>query len=254
MRSVNVDLIYGLPKQSLAGFEATLDELLAVRPDRLAIYGYAHLPAQFKAQRQIEAAELPDAALRLELLQLAVRKLGEQGYCFIGMDHFALPGDDLARAQASGGLHRNFMGYTTHDDSDLVGLGVSAISHVGESYSQNHRDLPGWEGAVDAGRIPVWRGIELSADDQLRAEVIQELMCRGEVDVARIEERHGIRFRDYFGRSLEELAPLAGDGLVTVEPTLIAATSRGRFLLRIIAMCFDRYLAASQAPRYSQAI
>ncbi|MGQ0428407.1 MAG: oxygen-independent coproporphyrinogen III oxidase [Gammaproteobacteria bacterium] len=254
MRSVNVDLIYGLPKQSLAGFEVTLDALLAVRPDRLAIYGYAHLPELFKAQRQIEAADLPDAALRLELLQLAVQKLGQHGYRFIGMDHFALPDDDLSQAQAAGGLHRNFMGYTTHEDCDLIGFGVSAISHVGESYSQNLRDLPGWEHAVDEGRLPVWRGIELDADDLLRADVIQELMCQGDVDVARIEERHGIGFRDYFARSLAELAPLVEDGLVTVEPGRIASTSRGRFLLRIIAMCFDRYLTAGQAPRYSRAI
>ncbi|MGQ0384877.1 MAG: oxygen-independent coproporphyrinogen III oxidase [Gammaproteobacteria bacterium] len=254
MRSINVDLIYGLPKQTSAGFEATLDALLAGRPDRLAIYGYAHLPALFKAQRQIEVAELPDAVLRLELLRLAVRKLEQHGYRFIGMDHFALPGDDLSHAQAAGSLHRNFMGYTTHGESDLIGFGVSAISHVGESYSQNHRDLPGWEHAVDAGRLPVWRGLELDGDDLLRADVIQELMCRGEIDVAGIEERHCIDFRDYFTGSLAQLAPLAGDGLVTVAPGRIAATSRGRFLLRIIAMCFDRYLAESRAPRYSRAV
>jgi oxygen-independent coproporphyrinogen-3 oxidase len=254
MRSVNVDLIYGLPKQTLDGFARTLDALLAVRPDRLAIYGYAHLPELFKAQRQIVAADLPDAALRLELLQLAVQKLTDAGYRFIGMDHFALPGDDLSKAQSAGSLHRNFMGYTIHDDCDLVGFGVSSISHVGDSFSQNFRDLPTWERALDEGRLPVWRGIELDADDVLRADVIQQLMCQGEIDAARVEERYGIDFRAYFADSLAKLAPLAADGLVTVEPLRIAATSRGRYLLRIIAMCFDRYLAAAQAPRYSKAI
>jgi oxygen-independent coproporphyrinogen-3 oxidase len=254
MRSVNVDLIYGLPKQTLEGFARTLDALMAARPDRLAIYGYAHLPEMFKGQRQLNAEDLPEAALRLELLQLAVQKLGEHGYRFIGMDHFALPADDLSKAQEAGGLHRNFMGYTTHEDCDLVGFGVSSISHIGDSFSQSYRDLPTWERALDEGRLPVWRGLELDADDLLRADVIQQLMCQGEIDVARTEERHGIGFRAYFADALARLGPLAEDGLVTVEPGRIAATSRGRFLLRIIAMCFDRYLASSQAPRYSKAI
>jgi oxygen-independent coproporphyrinogen-3 oxidase len=254
MRSVNVDLIYGLPKQTPEGFARTLDALMAARPDRLAIYGYAHLPELFKGQRQIEATDLPDAALRLELLQLAVQTLTTQGYRFIGMDHFALPGDDLSKAQAAGGLHRNFMGYTIHDDCDLVGLGVSSISHIGDTFSQSYRDLPTWERAIDAGRLPVWRGIELDADDVLRADIIQQLMCQGEIDIARTEEQFGIGFRAYFPEALAKLSALAADGLVAVEPGRIAATSRGRFLLRIIAMCFDRYLATSQAPRYSKAI
>jgi oxygen-independent coproporphyrinogen-3 oxidase len=254
MRSVNVDLIYGLPKQTPEGFARTLDALMTARPDRLAIYGYAHLPELFKGQRQIEVADLPDATLRLELLQLAVQTLTAKGYRFIGMDHFALPGDDLSKAQAAGGLHRNFMGYTIHDDCDLVGLGVSSISHIGDSFSQSYRDLPTWERAIDEGRLPVWRGIELDADDVLRADVIQQLMCQGKIDVLRTEEQFGIGFRPYFADALAKLSELAADGLVTVEPGRIAATSRGRFLLRIIAMCFDRYLAASQAPRYSRAI
>jgi oxygen-independent coproporphyrinogen-3 oxidase len=254
MRSVNVDLIYGLPRQTPEGFSRTLAALLAVRPERLAIYGYAHLPELFKPQRQIVAAELPDAALRLELLQLAVAMLGDQGYRFIGMDHFALPEDDLARAQRAGNLHRNFMGYTTHADCDLVGFGVSAISHVGFSYSQNHRDLPAWESRVDEGRIPVWRGCELDADDRIRAELIQQLMCRGAIDVAELEARHAIEFGRYFADSLAQLEPLAADGLVSVGKRRIEATSRGRFLLRIIAMCFDRYLASADAPRHSRVV
>ncbi len=198
MRSINVDLIYGLPRQSLAGFARTLEQVLAVRPERLAIYSYAHLPEMFKAQRQIEAAELPDAETKLRLLQLAIDTLARAGYRYIGMDHFALPQDDLARAQETGGLHRNFMGYTTHAASDLLGLGVSAISHIGASFSQNPRDLRAWETALDAGRLPVWRGLELDPDDVLRADVIQQVMCQGAIDVAAFEQRYDIHFWAYF--------------------------------------------------------
>ena len=254
MRSVNVDLIYGLPQQTPEGYARTLEALLAVRPERFAIYGYAHLPDLFKPQRRILSGELPDARLRMELLELAVEMLGAHGYCFIGMDHFALPEDDLARAQQAGSLHRNFMGYTTHADCDLVGFGASAISHVVHSYSQNHRDLPAWETHVDEGRIPVWRGCVLDADDRLRADLIQQLLCRGAIDIAELEARHSIEFRPYFADALAQLEPLVGDGLVRVREGRIEATSRGRFLLRIIAMCFDRYLMPSDAPRHSRVV
>lgn len=245
LRSVNVDLIYGLPRQTLAGFGRTLDAVLDARPDRMAIYGYAHLPEMFKAQRHIDAADLPDAEARLELLCLAIERSSAAGYRYIGMDHFALPGDDLGRAQETGGLHRNFMGYTTHADSDLIGLGVSAISHVGDSYSQNLRGLGQWESAVDRGGLPVWRGMELDKDDVLRADAIQQLMCRGEIDIAGLEHRYRLDFRAYFADSLKQLQTLAEDGLVRIDHNVIAATSRGRLLLRIIAMCFDRYLTFS---------
>jgi oxygen-independent coproporphyrinogen-3 oxidase len=256
MRSINIDLIYGLPKQTLQGFGHTLDIVLAMRPDRLAVYGYAHLPQMFKGQRQVDEADLPTAAAKLDLLRLAIAKLGEAGYRYIGMDHFALPGDELARAQASGDLHRNFMGYTTHADSDLLGLGVSAISHIGDTYSQNPRELHDWEAAIDAGRLPVFRGMRLSADDVLRADLIQRLMCQGEVDIAALEDRHGIRFYEYFEDDMRRLAPLAADGLVQVSDTHIRATPSGRLLLRSIAACFDAYLhAPAQEPvRFSRAI
>jgi oxygen-independent coproporphyrinogen III oxidase len=257
LRSVNVDLIYGLPKQTLAGFARTLDTVVAARPDRLAVYGYAHLPALFKPQRQIDDSELPEPETKLALLQLAIEKLGEAGYRYIGMDHFALPEDDLARAQARGDLHRNFMGYTTHADADLLGFGVSAISRIGDSFSQNPRDLPSWEAALDEGRLPVWRGLALSPDDVLREDVIQALMCQGEIDMAVIEARHQIDFRVYFADALAQLCAHQADGLVEVGPRHIRATSRGRLLLRIIAMCFDRYLesgAPAAQPRYSRVI
>ncbi|HCT26085.1 MAG TPA: coproporphyrinogen III oxidase, partial [Stenotrophomonas sp.] len=160
----NVDLIYGLPGQSLEGFGRTLERVLALRPDRLAVYGYAHLPHLFRAQKQIDESRLPTPEDKLALLGLAVEKLSAAGYQYIGMDHFALPEEDLSRAQRAGQLHRNFMGYTTHADTDLLGLGVSAISHIGATYSQNPRDLPSWEDAVDQGQLPVWRGVALSTD------------------------------------------------------------------------------------------
>ena len=257
MRSVNIDLIYGLPGQSLEGFGRTLDIVTAIHPDRLAVYSYAHLPQLFKPQKQIDEALLLDGEAKLALLQLAVEKLTAAGYVYIGMDHFALPGDELAIAKSRGDLHRNFMGYTTHADSDLVGLGVSAISHVANTFSQNPRDLPSWEAAIDAGRLPVFRGMRLDEDDELRADLIQSLMCQGEVATEALERRYAIDFETYFADSLAQLRPLAEDGLVRLERGRIAATSRGRLLLRSIAMCFDRYLqqpASVATPSFSRVV
>jgi oxygen-independent coproporphyrinogen-3 oxidase len=255
-RSVNVDLIYGLPLQTREGFSRTLDTVIQARPDRLAIYSYAHLPQLFRPQKQIDPSQLPSPEDKLGLLQLAIEKLSAAGYAYIGMDHFALPGDDLALAQARGGLHRNFMGYTTHAECDLIGVGVSAISHVGDCFAQNPRDLPSWEAAIDAGRLPTWRGLQLEEDDVLRADLIQQLMCQGEVDVRELEDRHGIDFATYFATELDRLPPLEADGLVERVDGRIRATSRGRLLLRIIAACFDRYLHQAQAEpaRFSKAI
>ena len=255
-RSVNVDLIYGLPKQNPAGFARTLDTIVDVHPDRIAVYGYAHLPELFKAQKQIDAADMPTAEVKLGLLQMAIEKLTAAGYVYVGMDHFALPDDDLAQAQARGGLHRNFMGYTTHADSDLIGLGVSAISHIGDSFSQNPRDLISWQGAIDDGRLPVFRGMRLSEDDQLRADLIQRLMCQGEIPIAALERRYAIDFVTYFADALIKLQPLVADGLVRIAPDRIEVTALGRLLLRNIAMCFDRYLdqPATATPRFSRAI
>lgn len=257
LRSVNVDLIYGLPRQNREGFGRTLDAVIAMRPDRLAVYSYAHLPVLFKPQRRIAEADLPTADAKLGLLQLAIERLMAAGYVYIGMDHFALPGDELARAQADGSLHRNFMGYTTHADTDLIGMGVSAISHIGDSFSQNPRDLPAWQQAIDEGRLPVFRGMRLSDDDRLRADLIQHLMCQGEVPIGALERRYDIDFDAYFADALAALRPLAADGLVLLESGRIKATSQGRLLLRNIAMCFDRYLAAPDAerlPRFSRAV
>ena len=256
-RSINIDLIYGLPLQTREGFGRTLDTVIAMRPDRLAVYSYAHMPHMFKPQKQINSDDLPSAEDKLGLLQLAIEKLSVAGYRYIGMDHFALPEDELSLAQEQGSLHRNFMGYTTHAETDLIGFGVSAISHVGNSYSQNPRDLSSWEAAVESGRRPVWRGMVMDRDDVLRADLIQQLMCQGVIDVRALEHRHGISFHEYFRDDLERLAPLAQDGLVDVSAQRIVATDRGRLLLRIVASCFDRYLHRDEAVelvRFSRVI
>jgi oxygen-independent coproporphyrinogen-3 oxidase len=256
--SVNVDLIYGLPRQTLEGFRQTLRLVMSARPDRVAVYGYAHLPSLFKGQRRIETAALPSPEARLDLLRLAIEELSAGGYHYIGMDHFALPTDELVSAQQADELQRNFMGYTTHAHCDLIGLGVSAISHVGDSFSQNFRDLKSWEDAVDSGRLPLWRGKALTADDRVRADVIGQLMCQARVDIAATEERHGIDFKVYFRDALEKLQPHLADGLVEVEPGRIAVTPTGRLLLRSIAMCFDAYLDGPRAgpgsPSYSKLV
>lgn len=255
-RSVNIDLIYGLPLQTREGFGRTLDTVVAMRPDRLAIYSYAHMPHMFKPQTQINSDQLPSAEDKLGLLQLAIEKLSAAGYRYIGMDHFALPEDELSLAQERGSLHRNFMGYTTHAESDLIGFGVSAISHIGNSYSQNPRDLPSWEDAVEAGRRPVWRGMIMDHDDTLRADIIQQLMCQNRIDIVALEQRYGVDFATYFAADLKRLAPLQQDGLVEVSPQQIVATDRGRLLLRIVAACFDRYLheEAVEKVRFSRVI
>jgi oxygen-independent coproporphyrinogen III oxidase len=254
--SINIDLIYGLPGQNAAGFGRTLDIVIAARPDRLAVYSYAHLPQMFKAQRQIDETLLPDAERKLGLLQLAIEKLTAAGYQYIGMDHFALPADELSVALERGSLHRNFMGYTTHAESDLIGLGVSAISHIGDSYSQNPRDLSLWEHAIDNGRLPVWRGMQMGRDDLARAELIQRLMCQGVVDIAALESRHDLDFGAYFRADLVRLHPLVADGLVEYDGEELRVTSRGRMLVRNIAACFDHYLhqPTAQPLRYSRVI
>jgi len=258
IRSVNVDLIYGLPRQTLNGFRHTLRQIVSARPDRIAVYGYAHLPGVFKAQHHIDASALPTPETRLALLQLAVGELSASGYRYIGMDHFALPDDELVRAQEAGALQRNFMGYTTHANCDLIGLGMSAISHIGDSFSQNFREHKAWEAAVEAARLPVWRGLALTPDDQVRAAVIGRLMCQGVIEIDAIEREFAIDFASYFREALEALLPHAADGLVAVDTTRITVTSAGQLLLRSLAMCFDAYLprqhATSTAPDFSKIV
>lgn len=252
-RSINFDLIYGLPLQTVSSFSATLDRVIAMRPDRLAVYGYAHMPRVFKAQRQIRSDELPNAGERLLLLQLAVGKLCESGYEYIGMDHFALPGDSLARAKQNGTLHRSFQGYTTHADRDLVSFGVSAIGQIGDLYVQNHKSLKDYDAAVASGALPANRGRSMSRDDRIRKDVINALMCHGFVDIPAVEARNAIVFDEYFAKERQRLLALQADGLVELGKMHIALTSIGQLLMRTVAMAFDAYVDAAR-PAMSRVI
>lgn len=253
--SVSVDLIYGLPRQSVESFTRTLDAVLELAPDRIAAYSYAHLPERFKAQRQLDAALLPDAATKLALFGRTLEKLIAAGYVYIGMDHFAREEDELARAQREGTLQRNFQGYSTHRDCDIVGLGMSAISRIGFTYSQNAADLKSYYALLDRRRLAVVRGLELDADDVLRRALIDTLMCHARVDKYDFGHRHHIAFDSYFAEDLARLSVLEQDGLVEHGPQDIRVTPRGRLLIRHVAMCFDRYLHhAPGTHRYSRAI
>ena len=253
--SVNTDLIYGLPKQTVAGFSRTLDRVIALSPDRIALYSYAHVPHLFKPQRRILLEELPPPADKLAILSLAIEKLGAAGYVYIGMDHFAKPGDELARAQADRKLHRNFQGYSTKPDCDLLAFGISAIGKVGAAYTANVKTLDDYYARLDAQTLPVMRGVTLDADDLLRRDVIQKLMCNFDLDFGEVERAHGIRFAETFAPELAALAPLAADGLVEIDANAIRVTARGRLLVRTVAMTFDRYLRERrQGPQYSKVI
>lgn len=254
-KSVNFDLIYGLPRQTADGFKHTLDTVIAATPDRIALYSYAHLPTVFKPQRRIAEAELPSAEDKLNLLILAIETLSAAGYIYIGMDHFAKPGDDLAVAQRQGRLHRNFQGYSTYADCDLLAFGVSAIGKVGPTYVQNVKSLDEYYDCIERGKLPVLRGLELSADDLVRRSVIQSLICHFELSIESIEIAHLIDFHTYFARELEELKELVETGLVVVNGKWITVTPRGRLLVRVVCGVFDKYLRAEQARnRYSRLI
>ena len=253
--SVNADLIYGLPKQTVAGFAATLDKVIQASPDRIALYSYAHVPHLFKPQRQIEVSELPTPDVKLAILALAIDKLGQAGYGYIGMDHFAKPGDELAVAQRERKLHRNFQGYSTRPDCDLLAFGISAIGKVGAAYVQNVRTLDEYYARLDTDTLPVLRGVELNADDVIRRDVIQKLMCNFELDFDSLGRAHDIPFAGMFSPELTALAPLAADGLVELSPDRLRVTPRGRLLVRTVAMLFDRYLRESlQKAKYSRVI
>jgi oxygen-independent coproporphyrinogen-3 oxidase len=253
-RSINMDLIYGLPLQSVASFGRTLDKIIGAGPDRLSVFNYAHLPQMFKTQRQINEAELPSAQVKLDILQLTIERLTAAGYVYIGMDHFAKPDDELAVAQRNGTLTRNFQGYSTHGDCDLVAMGMTAVGKIGNSYSQNVRTLDEYYERVDAGELPVFRGIELDADDLLRRAVIMQLICHFTLDLGRIEAAHGIRFQDYFAPEIKELAAMQQDGLLTFDDRSITVLPAGMLLIRNICMVFDKYLRTQQGQRFSKVI
>ncbi len=253
--SVSVDLIYGLPHQSLESFQKTLDLIVEAKPDRIATYNYAHLPRMFKAQRLIREEDLPSPQTKLDLLKRIVEYLTEQGYEYIGMDHFALPGDELVRARNEGTLQRNFQGYSTYADCDLVALGVSSIGRLDTCYSQNLKLRKDYYAALDQDRLPIYRGVELHAEDVLRRAVIQGLMCQDVVDMDAIGRRFDIDFEDHFRSELGRLEQLQKDGLVELAGRTIRVTAKGRFLLRPIAMTFDAYLPSERQPgRFSKVI
>lgn len=253
--SINMDLIYGLPKQTPEGFARTLERVLEAAPDRLALYSYAHLPERFKPQRRILPQDMPSAQTKLEIMLLAMNMMLDAGYVYIGMDHFAREDDELAIAQRSGSLHRNFQGYTTQAECDLLALGISSISKIGASYTQNARTLDEYYAALDHDTLPVIRGIELTPDDLLRRDVIMSLMCQGRIDVAEVEDHYDISFAHYFGAERELLREFEEEGLVTQDAQAIQITPKGRFFLRGISMAFDRHFQSQANPgRFSKLI
>ena len=254
--SINADLIYGLPKQTPASFARTVQQIGELRPDRIALYAYAHLPERFKPQRRISDADLPSPAQRIAMLGGAIGGFLARGYGYIGMDHFALPDDSLAVAKREGRLHRNFQGYSTQPDCDLVALGVSAIGRVGAAYYQNAKTLPEYYESLAERRLPVVRGYVLDADDELRRDVIMALMCQGRLEFAPIERAHGVRVRSCFANELESMRAMAESGLVTLEQDALQVTAAGWFLVRAIAMVFDRHLqSAKERPqRFSRVV
>ena len=254
-KSVSIDLIYGLPKQTLAGFGVTLDRVIAADPDRLSIYNYAHMPTIFMPQRRIHEEDLPSAQVKLDILSMAVNKLTSAGYVYIGMDHFAKPEDELAVAQREGRLHRNFQGYSTHSDCDLVALGVSAIGKIGPTYSQNYRELDDYYAALDRNQLPIMRGMELNTDDLIRRAIIQDLMCHFELVKASINSSYSIDFDSYFATEMAELRDYEHEGLLELSPLSLKVTPKGRMLIRNICMVFDHYLRTrTQHARYSKVI
>lgn len=253
--SINVDLIYGLPQQTPESFRHTLDQVERLRPDRIALYAYAHLPARFKPQRRIVVAELPSPSDKLAMLSLSLDHLSAAGYVYVGMDHFALPNDALAVAKRQGRLHRNFQGYSTQPDCDLIALGVSAIGRIGATYSQNAKTLEEYYDALDQGRLPIVRGLALTREDLLRRSVIMAIMCQGLVDFESINLAHLVDFRSHFARELEQLRAFERDGLVRVDDAHLEVTATGWYLVRAIAMVFDRYLQVDQdRARFSKII
>lgn len=247
--STSIDLIYGLPKQTPESFAFTLKKVAELSPDRLSVFNYAHLPNLFAAQRKIKEADLPSAEQKLDILQDTIVTLTGDGYQFIGMDHFARPEDELAIAQREGILHRNFQGYTTQGDCDLLGLGVSAISMLGDNYAQNQKDLKAYYAQVEEQGHALWRGLMLTDDDCLRRDVIKTLICNFQLNFAQIEELYPIDFKSYFKEDLELLKPMAEDGLVEMSEAGIKVTPQGRLLIRNICMCFDVYLRNQMRQR-----
>ncbi|CAK0768057.1 coproporphyrinogen III dehydrogenase [Gammaproteobacteria bacterium] len=252
--SISADLIYGLPLQNVESFAKTLEKILALRPDRLSVFNYAHLPELFMPQRRINAADLPTPAEKLAILSYTIERLTSAGYIYIGMDHFAMPEDELARAQREGSLYRNFQGYSTHADADLIGLGATSIGKVGTTYSQNLKDLESYYARLDRNELAIFRGVELDADDLARRDAITDLICHFRLDYAKMARNHGIHCSDYFAGEISELAAMEADGLLSLSADGIIIQPRGKLLIRNICMVFDRYLRHQAQRRFSRVI
>lgn len=253
-KSINADLIYGLPKQTLESFGRTLDSLIRLAPDRIALYNYAHLPQRFKAQRLIDDSDLPSAEERLQIFLMSMQRLLDAGYVYIGLDHFSKPDDELNKARLNKSLHRNFQGYTTRAECDLIGFGVSAISKVGNSYSQSVRTVNAYYERLDQGRLPIEKGFELSQDDVLRRDIIMTLMCSAPVEIDAINRDYGIDFNSYFAHELTLLKQYEEAGLITINPAAIRVTAKGRLFVRASGMVFDKYLTQPTTSTYSKLI
>jgi oxygen-independent coproporphyrinogen III oxidase len=253
-RSISVDLIYGLPHQSEAGFSKTLERVIALNPDRVAVFNFAYLPEMIRHQKAIKADELPAPKVKLAILKRCVEMFAQAGYRNVGMDHFARPEDELCRAQDAGTLYRNFQGYTTHAGCDLHAFGVSAISQVGSVYSQNTKNIHEYEKAVTSDGLAVQRGIRLSAEDELRREVIMRLLCDFSLNFKRMGEKHRIDFAKHFEASLDALQPMTRDGLVKLDQNGLTVTPTGRMLIRNVCMVFDQYLAAKSGAKFSKTV
>ena len=253
-KSISVDLIYGLPFQSVNSFNTTLDKIIELSPDRLSVFNYAHLPEMFKPQRRINEEDLPSPQEKLEILHQAIDKLTAAGYVYIGMDHFAKPDDELAVAQREGKLYRNFQGYSTHAECDLIAMGITAIGKVGNAFSQNVKTLDQYYEGIDASRLPIYRGLLLSDDDLLRQKVISELICHFDLSIPSIEEAYDIVFADYFATELKELQAMQDDALLEISADRITVRPIGRLLIRNICMVFDKYLRQQTRQAYSKVI
>ncbi|WP_345854966.1 oxygen-independent coproporphyrinogen III oxidase [Shewanella algae] len=239
--STNVDLIYGLPHQTPETFAETIQRILDLSPDRLSVFNYAHLPARFAAQRKIKDEHLPSPQQKLDMLHQTIKTLTGAGYQYIGMDHFAKPDDELAKLQREGRLHRNFQGYTTQEECDLLGLGVSSISQIGDCYAQNQKDIRPYYEAIDKQGHALWKGCKLNRDDEIRRAVIKQLICHFELDMAKMEQQLGIQFEEYFAEDLKLLQTFIDDKLVNIENRQISISPTGRLLIRNICICFDVY-------------
>ena len=253
-RSVNIDLIYGLPLQTPERFARTVAEVIALQPDRLSLFNYAHLPERFMPQRRINTSDLPSPGDKLAMLQTSIEQLAAAGYRYIGMDHFALPDDELASAQEDGSLQRNFQGYTTHGHCDLIGLGVSAISQIGDLYCQNSADINLYQQSLGDGQLATLRGLHCNADDRLRRAVIQQLICHFRLSFNEIEQAYAIDFRSYFAEIWPQMQQMAQDGLIQLDAQSIEVRPAGRLLVRSLCMLFDHYLNEQSRQRFSRVI